>query len=444
VATYTVVEEASPTHADVEAQLEELHIHTVVVAFADLPGVVRGKRIPTAHFLRTLDTGIAFCNAILGWDIQGDLLDGIPWASFQSGYPDFLARPDVRSLRVAPWQDGTAYVFSDLYTEQGEIVEAAPRRVLERVVAAAETAGYRPKVGAELEFYLTDAERRPAFDDVQAYSVEHGSLVEGVVGEIRAALLAAGIEVEAAGLEYGPAQIEITLSFGDAIAVADDALFFKTAVREIARRHGLRATFMAKPWGAESGNGFHVHQSLWSPDGEQNLFAGNDRLALSYVAGLLDSARELQLLAAPTVNSYKRIRPQSFAPTNVSWGLDNRTTATRALLSDGGSSRIEHRAGAADANPYLIIAANIAAGLRGVTRGLVPPAPIVADAGETEAPALPTDLAEAARLFASSQVAGELFGESFHHAYRELARHELAAWESAVTDWERNRYFDLA
>jgi glutamine synthetase len=444
VATYTPVEKASPAHADVETQLREFNIHTVVVAFADLPGVVRGKRIPTAHFLRSLDSGIPFCNAVLGWDIRGDLLSGIPWASFQSGYPDFLARPDVRSLRVAPWHDGTAYVFSDLYTEHGDIVEAAPRRVLERVVAVAETAGYRPKVGAELEFYLTDAERRPAFDDVQAYSTEHGSLVEGVVGEIRAALLAAGIEVEAAGPEYGPAQIEITLAFGDAVAVADNALFFKTAVREIARRHGLRATFMAKPWAAESGNGFHVHQSLWSLDGEQNLFGGNEKLALSYIAGLLDTAREFQLLSAPTANSYKRIRPQSFAPTNVSWGADNRTTATRALLSAGAASRIEHRTGAADANPYLIIAANIAAGLRGVTAGLEPPIAIVADAGEADAPPLPADLGTAARLFESSRVAKDTFGEVFHHAYGVLARHELAAWEHAVTDWERDRYFDLA
>ena len=444
MATTALVEKPSPGHADVEAQLEELRIHTVIVAFADLPGVVRGKRIPTAHFLRSLDTGIPFCNAVLGWDISGDLLTDVPWASFQSGYPDFLARADVRSLRVAPWHDDTAYVFSDLYTEHGDVVEAAPRRVLERVVAAAETVGYRPKIGAELEFYLTDDQRRPVFADVQAYSVEHGSLVEGVVGEIRSALLSAGIDVEAAGLEYGPAQIEITLSYGDALAAADDAVFFKTAVREIARQHGLRATFMAKPWAAESGNGFHMHQSLWSPDGTRNLFAGNDKLALSYVAGLLDTARELQLLSAPTANSYKRIRLQSFAPTNVSWGIDNRTTATRVLLSEGGSSRVEYRAGAADANPYLIIAANIAAGLRGVAEGLQPPARVAGDAGDSDAPALPTDLAEAARLFESSPVAKELLGDDFHLAYRKLARHELAAWESAVTDWERDRYFDLA
>jgi glutamine synthetase len=442
---YASVEERLDTaNADVEAFLMDQDIHTVIAAFADYPGVVRGKRVPTAHFLRTLDRGVPFCKAVLGWDIQGGLLDDIPWASFESGYPDFVARPDPAALRLAPWHEGTAFVLSDLYTEHGDIVEAAPRQVLKRVIERVLAAGHRPKIGAELEFYLTDDAREPIFSDVQCYSVEHATLVESVLGEVRAALLAAGVEVEASGTEYGPGQAEITFAYGDALAVADTTLFFKTAVREIARSHGLRATFMAKPIVGESGNGFHLHQSLWTLDGQTNVFAADTGLARSYIAGLLRTAREFQLLGAPTINSYKRIHAQSFAPTNATWGVDNRTTATRALLDAGSASRIEHRTGAADANPYLFIAANLAGGLLGITEGLEPPPEVGRDASEVEATALPHDLAEAVEVFAGSELAREAFGADFHHAYTTLGRHEVAAWDVAVTDWERSRYFDLA
>jgi len=439
-----VRERPTSTRTDVEAYLADHGIHTVIAAFADYPGVVRGKRVPTAHFLKSLETGPAFCKAVLGWDVQGGLLTDIPWASFDSGYPDFYARPDLTSLRLAPWHEGTAFVLSDLYTEHGEIVAAAPRLVLKRVIESVVAAGYRPKVGAELEFYLTDDERRPVYDDVQCYSVEHGTRVEGVLGDVRAALHKAGVEVEAAGTEYGPAQAEITLAYGDALEVADTTVFFKSAVREIARAHGLRATFMAKPLEAESGNGFHLHQSLWTPDGENNVFADAGDLALSYIAGLLETAGEFQLMAAPTVNSYKRIRKQSFAPTNATWGVDNRTAATRAFLGLGSASRIEQRTGAADANPYLLIAANLAGGLLGITGGLQAPAPVGFDASDLDAPALPRSLREAVELFSRSELARDTFGADFHHAYSSLGKHELAAWDLAVTDWERDRYFDLA
>ena len=444
LASPTVEEHLNTEHADVEAFLMDRGVHTVIAAFADHPGVVRGKRLPTAYFLRTLDTGVAFCKAVLGWDIQGGLLDGIPWASFDSGYPDFVARPDIDTLRLATWHEGTAFVLSDLYTEHGDVVEAAPRQVLKRIVDRVRAAGYLPKIGAELEFYLTDDEGKPVFDDVQCYSVEHASLVENVLGSVRAALLAAGIEVEASGTEYGPGQAEITFAYGDALAVADATVFFKLAVREIARAHGLRATFMAKPLAGESGNGFHVHQSLWSLDGATNAFAAKAGLAESYIAGLLHTAREFQLLGAPTVNSFKRIQPKSFAPTNATWGVDNRTAATRAFLDAGPATRIEHRTGAADANPYLIIAANLAGGLLGVTERLVPPLQVGSDAAEAAAVALPHDLAEAVEAFAASATARDVFGADFHHAYSTLGRHELAAWNAAVTDWERSRYFDLA
>jgi len=431
----------SKSHA--ESFLTENGIHTVIVSFPDQSGVARGKRIPTAHFLRTIEHGIPFCKAALGWDIACDIFPGIPWASFDNGYPDFVARADVSTLRLAPWHQGTAWVFADLFTEHGEVVEAAPRRVLKQVLASAAEAGYIAKVGAELEFYLTDTDGKPVYDGIQCYSVEFGSVVEEVLGDIRAALLIAGVDVEAAGTEYGPAQIEINLAYDEALKVADDALFFKTAVREIAKKHGLRASFMAKPWAEESGNSFHLHQSLWSLDEETNLFADGSELAHQYLAGLLAHTRELQLLSAPNVNSYKRYREQSFAPVNVSWGVDNRTTSARALFAHGSASRIEHRNGGADANPYLLIAANVASGLAGIADGLTPPEPIAADAAEIDAPLIPRTLKAAVALFDASEFARTAFGPTFVDAYSVIANHEVAIWENAVTDWERDRYFDL-
>lgn len=431
------------TRANAEAFLTEHGIHTVIVSFPDLPGVARGKRIPTAHFLKAIDHGIPFCKAVLGWDITCEIFDGIPWASFDNGYPDFVARPELETLRLAPWHEGTAWVFADVYTEHGDIVEAAPRYVLKKVLADAAARGYVVKAGPELEFYLTDQEGKPVYDGIQCYSVEFSSRVEEVLGDIRSALLEAGVGIEASGTEYGPAQIEINLAYGEALSVADDALFFKTAVREIAKKHGLRATFMAKPWEGESGNSFHLHQSLWSAETGEPLFVDGSDLARAYLGGLLAYAREIHLLASPNVNSYKRFREQSFAPVNVSWGVDNRTTSVRALFAHGAASRIENRAGGADANPYLIIAANIAAGLAGIAEGATLPEPIAADAANVDAPRLPRTLAEAAVLFEDSAFAKEALGEVFHQAYSVIVNHEIEVWNHAVTDWERDRYFDL-
>jgi glutamine synthetase len=439
-------ESAGPktNHEIAEQFLSANGIHTVEVAFADIPGVARGKRIPARHFLKSLDRGIPFCKAVLGWDIACEIFPGVEFASFDNGYPDLVARADVTTLRVLPWRPGVAWVIGDLYTEHGDIVEAAPRNVLKRVIARAESQALLPKIGPELEFYLLDEDLKPLWDGIQCYSTPYAALIADVLDEITVALESAGVLVEAAGTEYGPAQIEINLAYDDALSAADNTLYFKTAVREIARKHGLVATFMAKPWAAESGNSFHLHQSLWSLDGETNLFDTDEKLGRNYLGGLQATARELQAIVAPTINAYKRFVEDSFAPVNVTWGFDNRTAATRSLLGEGGASRIEQRTGSADGNPYLIAAANIAAGLHGIEADLHAGAATTNDAyASTDAVRLPSTLRDALDLLESSEFAREALGSVFLDTFLTIGRHEVAIWERAVTDWERDRYLRL-
>jgi len=424
--------------------LQENAIHTVELGFADMQGVLRGKRVPARHFLKILEEGFALCKACFVWDIQCGIFPGVDLASFDNGFFDIEAKPLLDTLTKVPWREGSAFALSEVYDEHGGIVEAAPREVLKRVLKKAGDLGYRPLIGAELEFYLLDSQNKPLYDGIQCYSLFKGSELEFVLQEIRLSLEQIGIYVEASNTEYGPAQVEINLEYGDALTIADNAIIFKNAVKEIARKHGLRATFMAKPWAGESASGFHVHQSLWDLERKGNLFATDDHLAQQYLAGILHNTRDLTALGSPSVNSYKRFRDHSFAPVNVTWGHDNRTVATRTLLGHGNASRIENRAGAADANPYLIIAANVAAGLDGIINNLTPPPASNQNAYLAKAPTLPGTLDEALSLLESSKLAREYFGNQFVDTFLAIGRHEVSLFNEAVTDWERDRYLEMA
>jgi glutamine synthetase len=226
--------------------------------------------------------------------------------------------------------------------------------------------------------------------------------------------------------------------------MADKTLLFKNTVKEIARKHGLYATFMAKPWAGESGNGFHVHQSLWNLDKTVNYFDQDQQIAEQYLAGLLSTARSFMAFASPSINSYKRYRDHSFAPINVTWGFDNRTVTTRSLLGLGSASRLEHRTGSADANPYLIIAANIIAGIHGIENKLVPPPITDENAYLVDAPLLPKTLVEALDLLEKDEVSKNYFNEQFLELFLVIGRHETSEFESIVTDWERARYLEMA
>lgn len=429
---------------DIKKIIDDHGIHTVEIGFADIAGVLRGKRVPSQHFLRSAESGIAFCKAVLAWDIQCGIFPGIDLASFENGYPDLIAKPDLSTFKPIPWRPGSAFVFADLVSEHGDNIKFAPRDVLRQVVKAANSLGYRPIIGPELEFYLLGPDQKPFYDGIQCYSLQKGAELEFVLADIRNSAQAAGIDVEASNTEYGPAQVEINLVYDDALAAADNVVLFKSAVKDISRKYGLTATFMPKPWSSESGNGFHVHQSLWDIKTNRNLFADDRTLANQVLAGLLATARDFIALEAPSINSYKRYTEDSFAPTNVSWGVDNRTVSTRSLLGQNQASRIEHRTGASDANPYLLIAANIAAGLYGIKHKLTPPPALSASAYQSDAQRLPTTLRGAIALLQNSEAAGEYFDPAFIDHYLKLQRHEVEVYDAAVTDWERERYLEMA
>jgi glutamine synthetase len=427
----------------VRKYISENNIHTVEVGLADINGVLRGKRLPARHFLKIAETGTAMAKAPFVWDIQCGVYDDTEVANTDNGFPDMAARPDLSTFRQIPWRPGSAFVFGDVYDEQGHPLEVSPRKVLQRVIERAASHGFRPLVGSELEFYLLDAGRQPLFKGIQCYSLYKGAELEYVVEEMRTGLENFGIELEAFHIEYGPAQIEVIPEYCDALRMADNTVLIKNGIKEIARKHGLYATFMAKPWAEESGNGYHVHQSLWSPDLKSNLFSTDSQLAEKYLAGLVRTSQEFMAFGSPSINSYKRFRENSFAPTRVTWGRDNRTVSTRSL-GVGGASRFEHRTGSADANPYIIIAANIAAGLYGIENNLTPPEVTRENAYLADAQRLPGTLRQALSYLEEGTVAREYLGEQFVRQFLTLGRHEVELYDLAVTDWEHNRYLEMA
>lgn len=433
----------------VRAICRERDIHTVECSFPDANGTPRGKRIPASQFLERAWRGFDIANAALIWDRKCDVLPDVRYANFNTGYPDMKAVPDLATFRPIPWRPGAASVICDCVEEDGSEVAVSTRRILKGVVAEARAAGYDPKVGSELEFYVFDGEGRPLYQEIDCYSLVRGAALERFLGRVRRELEAFGIEIEACNTEYGPAQVEVNIRYADALTTADDTMLFKAAVKEIAGELGYRVSFMAKPFADQSGSGYHVHQSLTDLESGENAFApaghgAHDAPAVmrAYLAGLLAHMASFTALGSPTVNAYKRVQGYTFAPVNVCWGIDNRTVAVRAIVGHGPANRLEWRNGAADANPYVLIAACVAAGLDGMRQGLEPPPMVEGDAyAREDLPPLPDTLEAALDLLEQDDLSQKVFGE-YLQVFTTLGRHEVALWRSAVTDWERDRYFD--
>lgn len=426
------------TLTNIKKFIEENKIHTVELGFADINGVLRGKRLPARHFLKIAQSGTGLAKAPFAWDVQCGVYDDIEIANFDNGFPDMIAKPILSTLKKVPWREGSAFVFADLVDEQSQPVEENPREVLKKVLKRYNDLGFRPLVGSELEFYLLDSEKKPVFKGIQCYSLYKGAELEYVIQEMRNGLEAMGIELEAFHIEYGPGQIEVIAEHGDALEIADKTVLIKNSIKEIARKHGLYATFMAKPWAQESGSGSHIHQSLWDLELKNNYFETDKAVTQSYLAGLLKHARDFTVLGSPTINDYKRFQLNSFAPTSVTWAHDNRTVATRSLLGIGNGSRFEQRNGSAAANPYLIIAASLASGINGIENKLIPPRKL--DKGGVQ---FPKTLDSALNYFEGSELAKEYFGEKFVKLFLTLGRHEVELYHSVVTDWEWDRYLEI-
>ncbi len=427
-------------------------VHTVEVAAPDTQGHLRGKRVPVDRFLRTtLTGGVNIADAMFVFDIQNDLPEN-EFVNMDSGYLDCKLMPDLATTRVLTHRPGYAIAFSETLDSSGGRHPLAPRGVLATQVERCRELGIDPFVATELEFYLCTPDWQPVQNHVQYSSLTDALEVEAVLYAMREAVAGAGLEVESSNAEYGPGQIEINTGPADAMTMADSTVLFKSIVKQVAVQHGLRATFMPKPWADQSGSGMHIHTSLRADGG--NAFADShhtpNELMGHWLAGQLEHASALALLAAPTANGGRRVRPYTFAPTHIHWGFDNRTVLARCIVEPNSpANRIEYRSAGADANPYLMIAGLLAAGADGIERKLTPPPPSIGDMYTNPGTnvALPTDLSAAIASFTGSALAAQL-GDVFARSYASIAAHDaaLAADFSSetddVNDWERSRYME--
>ena len=442
-----------------EPLIRKGEVDTVLAVFPDGLGRLLGKRVVGRYFLdHVLSDGAHACIYLFTVDMEMEPLPGFKLASWERGYGDMKLVPDLRTWRLLPWLPKTALVFCDVYTEEGEPIEEAPRWVLRRQVERAAKAGYLVKTASELELYLF----RESFDEARAkryhgltpvshyledYHILQTSKEEPLVRAIRNHMEAAGVPVEFSKGEWGRGQEEINLRYAEALEMADRHVLYKHGVKEIAWQQGSSVTFMAKYDMGAAGSSFHLHSSLWDRSGRRSLFATKGSrqgtpLFQQWLAGQMAMARELAYFYAPTVNAYKRYQAGSFAPTRIACGWDNRTCGFR-LCGEGPGFRVENRIPGADANPYLAFAATIAAGLHGVAKKLKPPKLYEGNAYQDAALAqVPKTLREALDALAGSRVAREAFGARVVEHYLQHGRLEQRAFDQSVTDWELLRHFE--
>jgi glutamine synthetase len=444
-------------------------IDTVVVAITDMQGRLQGKRFHAQYFLdEVIAHNTEACAYLLAVDTEMNTVDGYALASWETGYGDFMLVPDMATLRVLPWQPGTALVLADVLALDsggpGGPVRVSPRQVLRAQLSRAASLGWTALAGTELEFVVFEGSYEQAWDrgyrdmvPANRYNADYSVLgtgrIEPLLRDIRNSMAGAGLTVESAKGECNLGQHEIAFRYADALTTADHHVIYKTGAKEIAASHGYALTFMAKP-NEREGNSCHIHLSFRGASDGSLVMAGEGPYGLSpfgvsVVAGLLAGLRELTLLLAPTINSYKRFADGSFAPTAVAWGPDNRTCALR-LVGHGPSLRVECRVPGGDVNPYLALAGLVAAALSGVPEAsgasgalLELPPPVTGNAyAASGLPRVPATLDEALALWESSELAASAFGKDVVGHYATMARVELAAYRAAVTDWELRRYFE--
>ncbi|WP_306999340.1 glutamine synthetase family protein [Amycolatopsis thermophila] len=431
--------------------VEEGAVDTVLVAMTDMQGRLQGKRCAAPYFLdEVVSHATEACDYLLAVDVDMNTVDGYAISSWESGYGDFVLRPDLSTLRRVPWHEGTALVLADVEHVGGGEVSVSPRQVLRRQLHRLAQRNLAAYVGTELEFIVFDdtyeQARQRGYRDLEPanqYNVDYSLLgtarLEPLLRRIRNGMTGAGMYVESAKGECNPGQHEIAFRFDEALRTCDNHSIYKTGAKEIAAQSGRSLTFMAK-YNEREGNSCHIHLSLRGTDGAP-VFGEDPALMRHFIAGQLACLRELTCFLAPNINSYKRFVPGSFAPTAVAWGTDNRTCALR-VVGHGPSLRVENRVPGGDVNPYLAVAALVAAGLHGIDNELPLEDEFTGNAYRSDKPTVPATLREAAELLADSKVAREAFGEDVVEHYLNAARVELAAFDAAVTDWERRRGFE--
>jgi glutamine synthetase len=436
---------------ELRERVETGEIDTVVLALTDMQGRLQGKRFTARHFLEeVVENGAEGCNYLLAVDVEMNTVEGYAMSSWERGYGDFSMRPDLSTLRLTPWLPGSAMCLADLVWEDGSDVVASPRQVLRRQLARLAERGWSSHAATELELLIFRDSYEAAWhqdyrdlEPANLYNVDYSLLgtsrVEPLVRRIRNSMEGAGLAVENSKGECNLGQHEVNFRYADALTTADEHSIYKNGAKEIAAQEGMAISFMAK-FDQREGSSCHIHFSL--ADSEGMVFARDQTLFEQFLAGQLACLRELTLMVAPNINSYKRFAEGSFAPTTVAWAQDNRTCALR-VVGHGPARRFELRAGGSDLNPYMALSAIIAAGLHGVDQGLTLEPAYEGNAYlATDKPRLPTTLRDARERFAGSAVARNAFSDEVVDHYVNAADVELAAFESTVTDWERRRGFE--
>jgi glutamine synthetase len=454
-----------PREPSPDAVLERLRtsdVDYVKVAITDVDGVLRGKYLDKQKFLSATEKGFGFCNVVFGWDAGDECYDNVAYTGWQSGYPDAEVRIDLSTHREIPWEDGRDFFLGDFVGSGQEALEVCPRRALRGVVERAASLGYEAKFGLEFEWFnfaesphsVNDKDFRdltPLTPGMFGYSILRQAHSQPYFDALLADLRAFGVPLEGLHCETGPGVFEAAILYDSALEAADRAQLFKAAVKEIGHRFGIMPTFMAR-WNTElPGCSGHAHQSLWSDDGERNVFFDDGAphrmsdVFRSYLAGILTLMPELLALFAPTVNSYKRLVDGFWAPTKPTWGIDNRTVACRVIPGSASSTRLEMRVPGSDVNPYLAVAACLAAGLWGIERGLSLDQPPTEGSGyaDESVDRLPRTLQEATARLAESKTAREILGEKFVDHFVSTREWEWRKFGDAVTDWELRRYFEI-
>jgi len=415
--------------------------HTVILGIGDVNGIMRGKRIPASHWDTICTNGNALSVAMFAIDMTCDVWD-TPYANFDTGYPDMHMFPMTAPVSV-PWEPGVAISFGRAEGTDHKPVPIDPRNALVRQIERAAAMGYTVNVGAELEFYLLDPETgQPRDRGIDVYGLSRAAEMEHVLGPIRSQINACGVPIEQSNPEYAPGQVEVNIRYGEALEAADRVVMFKSLVKQLATAHGYLATFMPKPFFEQSGNGFHTHYSFWK-DG-RNAFADGGKLSgtgRAFIAGLQRRMCEMSICASGTVNGYRRRQPYTFCPINTSWGYDNRTVGLRVIEGSESAVRVEKRDAGADANPYLLMAAEIAAGLDGIEEGLEPPEATMGNAYEvSDCEPIPTDLGTAIALARGSDWLRDTLGELQWELICQQAERELGFFANQITEVERDRY----
>ena len=447
-------------HSDVLDELRKSGAEKVKVAVTDIDGVLRGKYLHKDKFFSAAEGGFGICNVVFGWDSGDVCYDNSAYTGWHSGYPDAMAQVDLGTLRRVPWDGDIPFFLADFVDAQGAPLGVCPRQLLKGVLARAESAGFTAKCGLEFEWFNFQetpqslaakghANPTPLTPGMFGYSLVRMAHNRPFFTALMDELRVFGIPLEGLHTETGPGVFEAAIQFGGALEAADRGVLFKTAAKEIGQRFGIMPTFMAK-WNTQlPGCGGHIHQSLWS--GEKNVFHDEkdplkmSRTFKSYMAGLLHCLPELLPFFAPTVNSYKRLVDGYWAPTKATWGVDNRTVAFRVISGSPKSTRVEVRVPGSDINPYLAVAASLAAGLYGIANELpLAAAPVKGSAYLAEgATRLPRNLQEATQRLADSKVAREILGETFVDHFVRTRVWEWRQFQDAVTDWELRRYFEV-